>query len=69
MSNTQQDKMNQSREQEMKLALAKVRTLLGNRIMNDLRSTTDQLQDLYWIANQVGLYDAADLIRGILDRK
>ena len=64
-----QDKMDTGREQEMKQALAKVRTLLGNRIMNDQRATADQLQDLYWVANQLGLYDAADVIRNILDKK
>lgn len=63
------DKMDSSREQEMKTALAKVRTLLGNRIMNDQRATNDQLRDLQWVANQLGLYDAADVIRNILERK
>lgn len=64
-----QDKMDMSREQEMKQALDKVRTLLGNRIMPDGRDTTSQLRDLQWVANQVGLYGAADVIRNILDSK
>lgn len=64
-----QDKMDTNREQEMKQSLEKVRTLLGNRIMPDGRATDDQLKDLQWIANQVGLYDAADVIRNILERK
>jgi hypothetical protein len=63
------DKMDQNREQEIHQALQKVRTLLGNRVMNDQRATADQLRDLQWVANQIGMYDAADVIRGILDRK
>lgn len=64
-----QDKMDTSREQEMKQALEKVRTLLGNRIMPDQRSSSDQLRDLQWVANQLGLYDAADVIKSIVDKK
>ena len=63
------DKMDTTREQEMKQALDKVRTLMGNRVMPDQRATNDQLKDLQWIANQVGLYDAADLIKSVLERK
>lgn len=63
-----QDKMDTVREQEIKQSLEKIRILMGNRINSDQRATSDQLQDLYWIANQVGLYDAADTIRNILER-
>jgi hypothetical protein len=35
--------------------------------MPDQRSTTDQLQALYALANRNGLYDAADVVRGWLD--
>ena len=31
-------------------------------------STSDQLRDLRAVANRLGMYDAADLIRGILER-
>ena len=31
-------------------------------------STTEQLENLYVLANQNGLYDAADVVRRYLDR-
>ena len=31
-------------------------------------STNDQLRDLRAIANRLGMYDAADIIRGLLER-
>lgn len=56
------------RELKIKKHLEQVRTLMGNRIMPDSRSTNEQLQDLMNIANQVGLYDAADVIKGLLKK-
>lgn len=61
--------MASDREQEVKKSLSVVRTLLGNRVMPDSQSTTDQLKDLYWVANQLGLYDAADAVKNILEKK
>jgi hypothetical protein len=29
-------------------------------------ATVDQLRDLHWIANRFGLYDAADIVKGLL---
>ena len=37
--------------------------------MNDQRSTIDQLETLYAIANKNGLYDAADVVRGLLEAR
>jgi len=38
-------------------------------MMNDQRSTTDQLQDLVRLANAHGLYDAADFVRAAIERR
>jgi hypothetical protein len=32
-------------------------------------STTDQLRDLYLVANQLGMYDAADVLKKLLEKK
>lgn len=53
-------------ESEIKEQLQKIRVLLGNKTFPDQRSTQEQLQDLLWIANQLGLYDAADAIQRII---
>jgi hypothetical protein len=37
--------------------------------MNDQRALNDQLQDLVGIANQHGMYDAADFLRDLLQNK
>lgn len=31
-------------------------------------STDEQLRDLYAVANRLGMYDAADVLRNILDK-
>lgn len=31
-------------------------------------STDEQLRDLYTVANRLGMYDAADVLRNILDK-
>jgi hypothetical protein len=36
--------------------------------MPDQRSLTDQLKALIPVANQQGLYDAADYLRGVVER-
>lgn len=32
-------------------------------------STNDQLRDLMFVANRLGMYDAADIIRNILEQR
>lgn len=53
-------------KKQMIQSLETVRTLLGNRITPDSRSTNDQLKDLVFIANQLGLYDAADVVKNLV---
>ena len=36
--------------------------------MNDQRSLTDQLKDLILIAEEKGMYDAADFLKGVVAR-
>ena len=41
--------------------------LLRPFAMNDQRPLNDQLADLVGIANERGMYDAADYLKGVLD--
>ena len=53
---------------EIQALLLKLRSLLGNQSMPAQSSTSDQLKELQFLANQLGLYDGAEALGTLINK-
>ena len=54
---------------KVKELLKEIRTIMGNLVMPDQRSAQEQVQELIFIGNQLGLYDAVGVIDTVVAKK